>query len=384
MGGKATISELRLSNAELEALIEELDRADTENNAPSKREMRRWSMTGTKAVMTIADSVGAKKHLLIIPRNISTTGLGCINGMFIHLGTNCVVSLRDRHGKTRSLVGTVARCKHIKGSIHEVGVRFRDPINPEEFREFHNEHIFHRESVQLDKLHGHILIIEESMMDQKLYAAYFKRTSIELSFARDATSGLSMLSDSPDLVIVSGALPDKSGLDLISDICETGFVKPILLMSTDASASTRTAALQAGASEILVKPVSAELMHRAAAEYLMGGSGRGPIHAVRDASVISNEMVDEFVRELHKLAHELNTLIRANAYDDVRTRTNMIKGAASGYGFKGVTEVAETAMRTLDATMSIKESTMQLRELISACQRTVPSSVAAAGDELAE
>ncbi|MCA9280561.1 MAG: response regulator [Phycisphaeraceae bacterium] len=384
MPGKATITQLRLSGSELDALIEELNRAATENSGPSKREMRRWSMTGDKAVLTIADSVGAKKHLLIIPRDISTSGMGCLNGVFIHLGTNCVVSLRDRHGKTRSLVGTVARCQHLKGSVHEVGIRFKDPINPEEFREFHNEHIFHRESVQLDKLRGHILVIEESMMDQKLYAAFFKNTSIELSFAKDAKSGVAMLSESPDLVIVNSMLSDKSGLDLIGEICDSGYAKPILLMSTDSSAATRTAALQAGASEVLIKPVTADLFHRAAAEYLMGGSGRGPIHAVRDASVISNEMVDEFVQELHKLAHELNTLIRANAYDDVRARTNMIKGSASGYGFKGVTEVAEAAMRTLDATMSIEESTMQLRELISACQRTVPSSVAGAGDELAE
>ena len=384
MPGKATITQLRLSGSELDALIEELNRAATENSGPSKREMRRWSMTGDKAVLTIADSVGAKKHLLIIPRDISTSGMGCLNGVFIHLGTKCVVSLRDRHGKTRSLVGIVARCQHLKGSVHEVGIRFKEPINPEEFREFHNEHIFHRESVQLDKLRGHILVIEESMMDQKLYAAFFKNTSIELSFAKDAKSGVAMLSESPDLVIVNSMLSDKSGLDLIGEICDSGYAKPILLMSTDSSAATRTAALQAGASEVLIKPVTADLFHRAAAEYLMGGSGRGPIHAVRDASVISNEMVDEFVQELHKLAHELNTLIRANAYDDVRARTNMIKGSASGYGFKGVTEVAETAMRTLDATMSIKESTMQLRELISACQRTVPSSVAGAGDELAE
>lgn len=384
MPGKATITQLRLSGSELDALIEELNRAATENSGPSKREMRRWSMTGDKAVLTIADSVGAKKHLLIIPRDISTSGMGCLNGVFIHLGTKCVVSLRDRHGKTRSLVGTIARCQHLKGSVHEVGIRFKDPINPEEFREFHNEHIFHRESVQLDKLRGHILVIEESMMDQKLYAAFFKNTSIELSFAKDAKSGVAMLSESPDLVIVNSMLSDKSGLDLIGEICDSGYAKPILLMSTDSSAATRTAALQAGASEVLIKPVTADLFHRAAAEYLMGGSGRGPIHAVRDASVISNEMVDEFVQELHKLAHELNTLIRANAYDDVRARTNMIKGSASGYGFKGVTEVAEAAMRTLDATMSIEESTMQLRELISACQRTVPSSVAGAGDKLAE
>ena len=55
MPGKATITQLRLSGSELDALIEELNRAATENSGPSKREMRRWSMTGDKAVLTIAD-----------------------------------------------------------------------------------------------------------------------------------------------------------------------------------------------------------------------------------------------------------------------------------------------------------------------------------------
>lgn len=373
MPDKPSVTPIRVRNIELEQILEEMERSSGSDAGASKRLMRRWSIKGVKAVLTLTDSMGQQKHQMAVPRNLSTMGIGCITGSFIHVGTRCVVSLRDRRGGVRSLPGKVMRCKHVRGSLHDIGVNFDVEIQPEDFREFHDEHQFHRENVQLADLRGVILVIESSILDQKLLAAYFKNSALELTFARDASSGLSVLSESPDMVILDYHLPDQSGTDLIKSIRDAGYVKPIIMLTSDDSISIRKAAEQAGVSEVLTKPVSADLIHQAAAEYLMGGAGRGTIRAVRDSAMVTDEMVDEFVQELHKLAHELGTLVKDNALDAVKSRMNQIRGSASGYGFGQITDLATAAIKSLNATKSLEDSSAQLRELISACQRAVPT-----------
>lgn len=373
MSERPSVTPIRIRNSELEQILEEMERATGSDTGASKRAMRRWSMKGVKAVLTLTDSMGQQKHQMAVPRNLSTTGIGCVTGSFTHVGTRCVVSLRDRRGSVRSIAGKVMRCKHVRGSLHDVGVNFDAPVRPEDFREFNDEYQFHRENVQLDQLRGVILVIEDSIMDQKLLAAYFKNSPLELTFTRDAASGMSVLSEAPDMVIVDYHLPDMRGTELVKNIRASGYVRPVILLSTDDSPAVRREAEEAGASEVLIKPVTAGLIHQAAAEYLMGGSGRGTIRAERDPAVVTNEMVDEFVRELHRLAHELAALVRENAVEEVRVRANQIRGSASGYGFGGISDLASAAIKSLDATASLEESSAQLRELISACQRAVPT-----------
>lgn len=197
MSGKQIFNSLRLKDADLDALITELERNSASFAGSTKREMRRWSMNGCRAVLTIFDSIGTPRHALTLPRNISTTGFGCVHGAYLHVGTRCILSMRDVRGASRSLPGRIVRCKHFKGHLHEVGVQLDEAVRPEDFRPFKDEHVFHREQVDLASLRGAILFVEGSLLDQKLAAAFFKQSSIELLFARDARTGLEMLAESP-------------------------------------------------------------------------------------------------------------------------------------------------------------------------------------------
>lgn len=389
MSDKPMINSLRLKDAELDTLLAELDRNSGGWGGSSKRQMRRWGLDGLRAVLTIIESMGVPRHSLTIPRNISTTGMGCVHGSFLHIGTRCILSVRDVKGAARSLPGSVVRCKHIKGHLHEIGLKFDVSIRPEDFREFNDEHVFHREHVDMSCLRGVVLVVENSLLDQKLIAAYFKQSALELMFARDAKTGLEMLGESPDLVIVDQSLPDGQGVDFISEATHAGFARPIILTTSDASPVLRSAALEAGAVEILIKPLTADLMRRAAAEYLISGSGgargRGTIASERDPSIIDNAMVDEYVKELHRLAHEMGQLLRSEDIKGLRERASFIRGTAAGYGFGIVTDAAANAVQGLDTCTALHECSGEVRVLISACQRTMSSAIEAentdAGDQ---
>lgn len=381
MSDRTVVNSLRLKGAELEALLEELERTNSSWKGSSKREMRRWSMHGLKAVLTIVETLGHQRHALVVVRNMSTTGVGCLHGSFLHLGTRCVVSVRDRHGEARSMPGTVVRCKHARGNLHDVGIRFDSPVQPADFREFDGVNVFHRERVEIAGLQGVVLIVEQSIPDQKLMAAYFKESPLELLYARDARTALEMLGEGPDLLIVDHALPDMTGLEFAEKATEAGYAKPIFITTTDTGPALRSAAAAAGIAEVLVKPLTAEMIRQAVAEYLLSSeSGRGAIRSVRDPSIINDALVDEYVAELHRLAYELGRMLRDESYDALRSTVNQIRGSALGYGFKGVSDAAESAIRTLDASRSVTDSASELRTLISACQRTVPT-IAEANEE---
>lgn len=63
------------------------------------------------------------------PLNISSTGVGFLHGAFVYPGTVCSLIARDLGGVPRQLTGHVVRCRLIQGRVHEVGVRFDEPID---------------------------------------------------------------------------------------------------------------------------------------------------------------------------------------------------------------------------------------------------------------
>lgn len=70
---------------------------------------------------------------LVLMRNVSAGGLSIIHGGYLHTGTQCRVLLATLEGAKVVLSGSVKRCRHIKGNLHEVGLAFESAIVPEDF-----------------------------------------------------------------------------------------------------------------------------------------------------------------------------------------------------------------------------------------------------------
>ena len=121
----------------------------------------------------------------------------------------------------------------------------------------------------------------------------FLRTSLAASgyqiIEADAAAGAlrSLAADKPDLVILDLGLPDKSGLELISEIRKTSTV-PILVLSARHDERSKVAALDLGADDYVSKPFGmAELMARlrAALRHAFQAQGELPIFVSGDLTV---------------------------------------------------------------------------------------------------
>lgn len=368
------VDTLRTSSRELEMIMNELDRVGANDEGSLRRSLKRWKFTGSKAVVTLLSETGRRQNYVVAPRNLSAGGTGVLHGGFIHAGTRCIVAMRKRTGSVACIPGSVIRCSHIRGHLHELGIQFDHAIDPEQFLEFGNRTNFNTERVDLSSLRGTLLMIDDSIADQRLVAHYFKDSQLDVLFAKYAKSGLAMLADGPDVVFVDYQLPDMDGVTLIQNAKDSGFAGPMLVVSADHSPGLRSRAQAVGAAEVIAKPCPKELLHQAAAEYLMVDSdrrstGHGPILASAEAAGVSLDLLEMFVQDLKQFSQQIENCLADASLPELRAIATQIKGSSKGYGLESVGAAAEDLMRALDATMSVEESSNAARRLGEFCRR---------------
>lgn len=369
------VNPLRVAPAEIDSLLAEFERADAAAPVNPRRRVKRWRLRIPKVILTFAGQNGSHVHHIAVPRNLSVDGCGVLFGAFTHVGIRCQVTMRDLKGKARTLPGKVARCSHVKGRLHELGIRFDSTVSPGDFVEFGDGHAFCLENIDLNKLAGTVLMVEDNRADQRLYAHYLKGSKLEVIFAEAAQAGLDMLADEPDIVFVDLHLPDFDGLELIRRANEAGCSRPMVLLTSDNTPGLRARALEVGASELIIKPCNAELLQQAAAEYILiddpnQRAGGGPIFSSAKPNQVSGELILDYVMQLQRMADELTAALK-DAGDMAAARNTMltIKGSAQGYGFAPLEALAREAVKSLDATMSLEESVKEVRALINGCRR---------------
>jgi two-component system alkaline phosphatase synthesis response regulator PhoP len=113
-------------------------------------------------------------------------------------------------------------------------------------------------------MNEHILIVED---EQELCMTLGDRLTSEgyaVEFAFDGKSGLDKIKRLPfDLFILDIMLPFKSGLDLCTDIRQSGLTTPILLLTALSQTVEKVAGLKLGADDYVTKPFhTLELMAR--------------------------------------------------------------------------------------------------------------------------
>ncbi|MEL7089022.1 MAG: PilZ domain-containing protein [Planctomycetota bacterium] len=71
----------------------------------------------------------------VTTRNFSGGGLGFFFHQYLHAGTVCHFAVIDRHGVGRILEGQIRWCRHVSDNLHECGVQFALPVDPQDFVE---------------------------------------------------------------------------------------------------------------------------------------------------------------------------------------------------------------------------------------------------------
>jgi hypothetical protein len=66
-------------------------------------------------------------------RDLSSSGLGFFHVAYMHPGTNATFIMKGLRGEVATVKGTITRCSHVSGRVHEVGAVFERGIRVEVF-----------------------------------------------------------------------------------------------------------------------------------------------------------------------------------------------------------------------------------------------------------
>lgn len=121
-----------------------------------------------------------------------------------------------------------------------------------------------------------VLVIEDQIKLRRNLQQLLEREGYEVVAAGTGEEGYYSATTRPfDAIILDLTLPGRDGLQILSDLRESGYAKPVLILTARDSIDDRVAGLDSGADDYLVKPFAhAELLARIRALLRRGRSGQ--------------------------------------------------------------------------------------------------------------
>lgn len=309
MASDQIVDLIRLSQRELTQLLDRLDASQNAGPGASRynRNAVRWNLRQQRAVLTVVDEIGRNKSAVVVPRNLSTQGIGFLYGGYLHKGQRCNITLRARDGSPRSIPGIILRCAHVKGHIHEVGVRLDHPIAPSDFLlRDPEEQEQYLDAINPNQLTGDALIISAdealitSISDILADTAIRKATSSDISPLRRSAN------HKHNIVLLDAAAARQSADQTVRAIRTEGYTGALFLILPEQDKALQTRSILTGASEVIVKPVARQELIRSLAQ-----------HILRDASVLDSDAVPDAAQGLQRLAKSATELRSVATEQDI-------------------------------------------------------------------
>ncbi|OYW29668.1 MAG: response regulator [Caulobacter sp. 12-67-6] len=105
-----------------------------------------------------------------------------------------------------------------------------------------------------------ILFVEDDQMNRRVVRDMLGVAGLDMSEAPEAEAGLRMIDDNEyDLILMDLRMPGMDGLTAIRSIRSRGDAKatlPIIVVTADMAANIRDTCLDAGADDVILKPVA--------------------------------------------------------------------------------------------------------------------------------
>ncbi len=367
----------RISDAERQAMLDNLDALEEKNPAKNKRGMPRVAFRKNEIAVRIHHPGGSASASYVTTRNLSAGGMSFLYHGFLHKNTKVEIVLRRRLGGDDVIRGIVQHCALVNRTYHLIGTKFDQKIfpklylDPSEWGELDDATTVDRATLQ-----GNVLHLDDQEMDRLLMQHFLKGTKINLISVGTTDEAMARIKEGGiDCVLCDLILMDGADELAVSRLRKGGYTGPIALVTAETSAPRIKQATDAGASAVLSKPFDASKLTSLLATWLSAGtSGEEPIVSAIGNNPETAGLVEQYVTRLRTLAREMRKHIENNNLEGVRQACQMVRGSAAGFGFQILSDLARDAVHCLDSSQSVKDSAMQVQQLEAACFRAAATS----------
>lgn len=383
----------RTRREQLDAILDKLDARDAASDGKTGRRSMRASYRRSDVSISVYHPGGSTTERRVLTRDLSAGGLSFVNSGYLHVGTRCETSLRRFVGGGEDLVrGQVMHCDHIAGTWHTVGVKFDRRIFPKLYLDPGDVEGVNMEGCQPSGISGRVLLLDDNELDRRLVAHHLRRTKIELTgvatLADAAAAVAGQQGDNPfQLAIVdlnlAGEEAELGPAEVVRRLIDVG-VPRVAACTAETDTARLRECREAGARGILTKPYDAERLLASVAEWLGVGSS-GSTDAITSTLATQADMLpllQDFVEKAKKLSQAIKQSAEADDLQRVRSLLLGLRGSGGGYGFQPASEAATEAIKSLEATMSLSDSAVQLDRVHDVCGRlTAEADEADASDQ---
>lgn len=381
------IDTIRLSPRDRRKVVQEINRQRSAEHH-GRRDLR-VEYNIDEAIVQVDQPNGNRVRLAVLPRNLSRRGMAYLVGRFIYPRSSCLIHLNTLDGERCSVEGTVLRCEHVGGILHEVAVLFRTPVDislfieltPEQRELWEAEQREHAPKITAPaaRPRPQALIVDDNKTDARLLAMWLKKLGYEATCATNIDEAIRAFRlGQHELVLVDQMLGREDGLEVVRHLRDDGFRGPIVAISADDSPQRRAETKQRGCSIFLAKPLDQATLEDTLSEVAsLPAAASAPIGQpirsvlVDDAQV--KTLLPEFVEELRNDADRLRRAMTSADTAIVRQLCMSMKGSGGSFGYEQVSRAAGQVLDMLaSAPDDLQAVTRRVQELSSILRRVVP------------
>ncbi len=360
---------LGLQGQTLGKMLDELD-AVSEGQVNNDRRHTRLRFRKDTVHMKVRQAGGPDRIIKVACRNLSSGGVCILHNAFLHPGSPCAVVLKDLNVGQMVVHGDIVRCQHRRGVIHEIGIKFRKPIDMRSFIEMDQlKETYNFEKFDESEIEGCLVQLDNSALDTKLVQHFLKSTRVRLRQAETMDEAIEMIGEGCDLIMLDPHACGDEGEKMIRLIRDRGNLTPVVVVSGDSSAAARKRWLDSGANGYLTKPFEQHRFLQAMAEFLI--NGREELNSASNAKLMedsgSQMFNEEFTTELRSVTNELTEGLSERDPKRCQGACFRIVGAAPYSGHASLARAAEDAAKAITAG-GIEEAVEGIQTVLDACQ----------------
>lgn len=340
----------------------------------SRRVFERYQFRDRVIVMKVMPPGGGLVEFVVGTLDLSMGGLAVVHTSFAHIGTRVFIELPRIDDQPEQILGTIVRCTHRRGTIHEIGIQFDQPIDMALFSS--DAAVMNRFSVERvdpGQLQGCMVHVEPSAVDRKVVANALSESMMRIRVASSIEEAMPLVKDRLDILICEYHLDDGTAVELIQKAREAECFVPTIVLTADTSASVAQALQASAVDRVLTKPCGEDVLLRTLAGYLLTGQGeRGRTSTLKQGDP-GFELLGDYVGTLHTTACTIERAIDAAAIDECLKCCVSVKGTASSLGFGQIGALATDAYRRVVSDGELNRATVAaLRKLAIACRAARP------------
>jgi DNA-binding response OmpR family regulator len=371
---------VRLDRRQREDLLRRLDGSGG-GSRPIHRNRRsepRWPFHVDDVAVRIDHLGGGRSEFIVLARNLSSNGLGFIHGGFVHPKAICQMDLETIDGDLMTIKGRVVSCRHVQGTLHEVGVKFDETIDPTLFL---NLDVDEMTPDMLQAIKGSLLLVAESEIDAALIGHQLGATDITVTTMTSIEETLAARQPIFDIMIFDTSLAGSEPTAAVTQLHGAGLAASFVIVTAETGEARLKAALAAGADHVLPKPYEPKELYALLSRLLRRRAASRP-EINLDAKDGLNEMLLQFIDHAEKMGRQLEAALDEQNLDQARSACVNLKGSATGYGYPALSDAASDILRSIDDTMSMESCLQEINGLSAMCKRLAQSGrPAAPGDD---